>query len=344
VNKKFWVILLIALLTMALIAGCGGKKEEQGGEGPKEAPKTIVLRMGHVVQEPTAIHRAALQFAEAVKERTNGEVIIEVYPASQLGGNREMIESIQVGSLDFSIPHVSVISGFVQGRTAVFDLPYLFKNDAHAEAVLDGEVGQFIANEVKKSGIVVLAWWTQGWRHVTTGTRAVYSPEDMKGLKIRTMENPLHMAHFNMLGASAVPMAFSEVYTSLQQKVIDGQENPYVNIFTMGFYEVQPWITETGHIYDPTPLIMSEVTYNKLSPEHLKVIEEAAIEFCQVNRELSRSDAVEYKKVILGTGKNTIIELTPEQRQKFRDAVQKIYDDFADKELMNKVIKAGENF
>lgn len=343
-NKKIWMILIVVVLSMFLIVGCGGEKPEEGAEAPVETPEPIVMRIGHVVQENTAIHKAAVQFADAVKERTNGEVVVEVYPASQLGGNRELIESIQVGSLDFSIPHVSVIAGFVENKTAVFDLPYMFKNYDHAEAVLDGEVGDFLASQTVDHGIVVLAWWTQGWRHITTGNKAVRTPADMAGLKIRTMENPLHMAHFNMLGASAVPMAFSEVYTSLQQKVIDGQENPYVNIFAMGFYEVQPFITETGHLYDPTPLIMSKVTYDKLSPEHLKVIEEAAIEFRDVNRELERSDGVEYKKVILDTGKCEIIELTEEQRLPFREAVQKLYDEFPDQELMNKVIDAGKNF
>ncbi|KKM09118.1 hypothetical protein SY88_20460 [Clostridiales bacterium PH28_bin88] len=344
-RKKGFVLFVIALLMVSLLAGCGGKQEQPSGKDQGSAPeaKPVTLRLGHVVQEKTALHKGALKLAEEVKAKSNGQIIIEVYPASALGGNRELIESVQSGAVDMALPAMAILSGFTNNKTAIFDLPYLWKNESAAEKVLDGPIGQSIFDEVKKSGILGLAYWTQGWRHVTNDKKPIRKPEDLKGMKIRTMENPLHMAHFNTLGASAVPMAFSEVYTSLQQKVIDGQENPYVNIVSMGFYEVQRYITETGHIYDPVPLLMSEITWKKLSPEQQKIIADTVKEITNYERELSRQDAVEYKKQILATGKNEIIELTPEERQAFRDAAQPVYDSFQDKELLQKVLDAQKD-
>ncbi len=339
--KKYWKIItiaLVALFVMGLAVGCGGNDQaaETGGE---KADKPVTLRVGHTVQEDTALHKGALKFAEIVDEKSDGQIKVEVFAASAMGGNRELIESLQAGSLDFALPAMGVLGGFTD-KTAIFDLPYLFKNDEEAEKILDGEIGQDIFEQIEETGLKGLAYWTQGWRNLTTGDVAVDSPEKIKGLKIRTMEVPLHMEHFNTIGASAVPMAFSEVYTSLQQGVIDGQENPYVNIYLMGFYEVQEYITETQHIYDPVPMLMSLVTWDKLSPERQQIVKEAAEEVKAWEREEARKDKAKYKEVIEGTGQNQIIELTDAQRAKFRDAAQPVYDNFKDQALLKELQKA----
>lgn len=358
-NKKFFLVLLLSLV-MLTVLGCGedepaapaaptddaAEEDAQPDEAPAPEPsgEAVTLRLGHVVQEQAAIHQAALAMAEWVEAESGGSMKIEVYPASQLGDNRELVESIQMGTIDLSVPHIGILAGFTREKTAVFEMPYIFKNEEAAEFILDGEIGDMLKEEALTDGIMILAYWTQGWRHITTGGTPVETPEDMQGLRFRTMEVPLHIEHFNTLGASAIPMAFSEVYTSLQQGVIDGQENPYVNIYLMGFYEVQPYLIETGHVYDPTPLIMSEISYNNLSPEHQELIKEAGIKFREYNRELSRSNADEYKEAILATGNNTIIELTPEQRQRFREAAQPVYDNFEDQDLLRRVEELQEGF
>ena len=348
--KKIFIILSVTLLIMMLVAGCGGQDSSntagnnQSGSEKNEA--ALTLKLGHVVAEDTALHKGALKFAEAVKEKSDGKIIVDVYPSSQLGSNREMIESLQLGSVDFCLPNLSLLAGFTD-QTAVFELPYLFKNDAAAEAVFDGPIGQEIFDSLEDSSIKGLAYWTQGWRNITTGKTPVREPSDMEGLKIRTMENKRHMQHFKTLTANPIPMPFAEVFTGLQQGIIDGQENPYVNIYLMGFHEVQKYIIETRHIYDAIPLVMSKVAWDKLTPEQQQVIMDTAKEVTAEVREISRQDDERYKKAILEEGETEIIELTAEQRQKFFEAAQPVYKAYEEeigKDRIQRVLDAQKGF
>ena len=158
-NKKSFIVLAV-LLMMVLAFGCGGQDSEpsNGANGEAEAPKEVVtLRLGHVVQEQAAIHLAALEMAEYLKEQSDGTLIVEVYPTSQLGGNRELVESIQSGTIDFAVPHVGILAGFTNNMTAVFEMPYIFLNDEAAEAICDGEIGQMLTDEAAKYGIKIMA-------------------------------------------------------------------------------------------------------------------------------------------------------------------------------------------
>ncbi|HHW07219.1 MAG TPA: DctP family TRAP transporter solute-binding subunit [Clostridia bacterium] len=347
--KKKVALFLVVVFMASLLAGCGG-----GGSSPSQEPaeqkeataQPIVLRLGHNVTEATALHRGALEFAKLVEQKSNGTIKVDVFPNATLGDNRQMLEGMQLGSVDMCLPNLSNIAGFTD-KTAVFELPYLFKNEAAAEAVFDGPIGDELFADLEKSGLVGLAYWTQGWRHITTSNREVRKPEDMKGLKFRTMENERHMQHFNALGASAIPMAFSELYSSLQQGIIDGQENPYVNIYLNGLYECQKYITETGHIYDAIPLLISKITWDKLTPEQQQILREAAKEVTSLEREMSREDDRKYKQAIIDSGKCQIIELTPEERQAFRDAAQVVYDMNRDKigaDYIQRILDAQEGF
>lgn len=153
----------------------------------------------------------------------------------------------------------------------------------------------------------------------------------MKGLKIRVMENPLHIAHFKALGASPVPIAYSEILSSLQQGVVDGQENPYMNIKLSGFYEVQKYIIETGHVYDPIPILISKPIWDSLTPQQQQWLKEAAIEGREHERELTRKMDAEIKDDLKSNGRNVVIELTPEQKAQFRLAVEPVYKEWAPK-------------
>ena len=296
---------------------------------PAPAADAITLRIGHVVADGTNIDRGLDHFAELVAQKSNGGIVVEIYPNSALGGNREMCEQLQMGTLDMAAPSTAFLSAFTD-KTALFDLPYLFKSEKAAWEVMDGEIGQQINADLLPAGFVNLGWLTQSWRHVTCNNE-VHKPADMKGLKIRVMDSPMHIAHFNALGASAVPMAFSEVYTALQQKTIDAQENPYSNIKMSRFDEVQKYIIETGHIYDPCPFLMSEKTWEKLSADQQAILSECAKEAIDWERQIAIEMDEEIKAEILTGGKTQIVELTDEERAEFRAAAQPVYDEFGPK-------------
>jgi len=305
----------------------------------------LVLRLGHVVDDKSGIQVGAEKMAEILAEKSGGKIKLEVYPHSQLGGNREMLESLQAGVLEMQAPAVAFLGGFNE-LTKILDLPYMFKNNAAAEFVLDGEVGTEILAALEDAGFVGLGWWTQGWRHLTTSKRPVRKPEDMKGLKIRVMENALHIEHFKALGASPIPMAYSEVLTSLQQGVIDGQENPYQNIKQAGFFEVQQYIIETGHIYDPIPVLFSKALWDNLTADQQKMIRDAAREATRFQRDYTYNLEADIRNEILGAGKNTVIQLTPEERAEFLKAVQPVYDNHSAEfgEYVKRIMKAQEAF
>lgn len=339
--KKRLASVTAAVLMMSMaLSGCGGsnsagttqapaaEKEASTGAGAADTEKSadaVTLRLGHVVADESSLDKGLDRFAELVKEKSGGSVIVEVYPNSALGDNTAIAEQLQLGSLDMMAPSVAALSGFTKA-TAVFDLPYLFKNEAVAEEVLDGEIGKEIGDTLEPSGFHVLSWMTQSWRHVTCN-KEVHKPSDLAGLKIRTMDSEYHMAHFNALGASAIPMAFSELYTALQQGTIDAQENPYTNIVNSRFYEVQDYVIETSHIYDACPLIISTLTWDKLSDDQKKAIEEAAAEATAWERAEVKSDDDANRKVVEDSG-TTVVALTEEERDAFREASQSVYDTF----------------
>lgn len=321
-KRRLAALMAVLLVASMALSACGGKEEasESGGETDGGA---LTLRLGHVVADESSLDKGLDKFAELVSEKSDGAIKVEIYPNSALGDNTALAEQLQMGSLDLAAPSVGAIGGFSKS-VALFDMPYLFKNAEAAEEVFDGEIGQSIADELEPSGFTVLAWMTQSWRHVTCN-KEVHKPEDLKGLKIRTMDSEYHMMNFNTVGASATPMAFSEVYTALQQGTIDAQENPYTNIVTSRFYEVQDYVIETAHIYDPCPLLLSNVTKDKLTEDQMAVLQEAATEALAWEREEIVKDDEAYRKTVEDSG-TKVIQLTEEERNVFREAAQPVYD------------------
>lgn len=283
----------------------------------------LVLRIGHVVTEEGGEHIGSLKLAELLDKKSNGTIKLQIFPNGQVGQNREMVESLQGGALDMALPALPGLGGFTQA-TRVFDLFYLFSNRAEAEKVLDGEVGQEVAKAVESAGIKIISWWSQGFRE-TTSNRVFKSAQELKGLKIRVMENPLHIEAWNTLGASAIPMAFSEVLTSLQQGVLDAQENPYQNIVNSGFDTVQKFVIETGHLYGPLPLVYSKANWDKLTLEQQKIILEAAEETKIWQREKQEEINNNLKQAIIKKGKTQIIELSEAEKDEFRKMLAPLY-------------------
>lgn len=213
---------------------------------------------------------------EYIEKKTNGEVVVHIFPNSQLAAEVESLEQVQMGTLEMATASIGPVVTFQQ-KFAVLDIPFMFEDYALAWAVLDSAVGAKLFDSLEEVGMYGLGWYENGYRHVTNNIRPVASLADFTGLKIRTMQAPLHMANFSALGANPTPVPWSELYMSLSQKIVDGQENPIANIWDIKLAEVQKYTSLTGHIYDAMPLITNLNWFRGLKPEYQSVIETGAL-------------------------------------------------------------------
>ena len=222
-------------------------------------------------------------FAKEVEKRTSGRIKIQPFYSGSLGGERESIEAVQLGTQELTLTSTGPVPNFVP-ETRILDIPFLFRDKAHAHAVLDGPIGQELLTKFDAKGMQALAWAENGVRHMTNNRRAVNSPEDLKGLKMRTMENPVHIAAYKGFGIITTPMAFPEVFTALQQGTVDGQENPLSVIMSAKFDQVQKYMSLTGHVYSPAVILMNKAAFDKLSAADKQVFMDAAKEAVKANR------------------------------------------------------------
>ena len=227
-------------------------------------------------------------FAKEVEKRTAGRYKIQTFYSGALGGEREAIEAVQLGTQELAFSSTGPIPNFVP-ETKILDVPFLFRDKAHARAVLDGPIGQDMLAKFDAKGFKALAWGENGVRHMTNSKRDVKGPEDLKGLKMRTMENPVHIAAYKGLGIVTTPMAFPEVFTALQQGTVDGQENPLSVIMASKFDQVQKHLTLTGHVYSPAVFVMNKAAFDKLTAADKQAFIDAAKEGTKLNR--ARVDA-----------------------------------------------------
>lgn len=273
---------------------------------------TTIIKAGHGTQTAHPTHIALQKFAEIVAEKSKGDLKIEIYPDRQLGEEREMVEGLQLGTVDMAVVSTGPLVAFVPALGTV-DLPFLFKSSEHAYKVLDGEVGQDLLAKFQDRGIVGLAWWENGWRSLTS-KKEVKSPADLKGMKLRTMQNPVHIAAFKELGASPIPMVWGEVFTSLSQGVIDAQENPVTIVYSNSLWEVQKYMTLTRHVYGPHLVLFSQPVWDRLTPAQQTILKEALIEATTFQRQTSAR--LETEQLELLADKGMIVEqvdITPFQ-------------------------------
>lgn len=273
-SKRF---LLLFVITIALITGCssngadGETSEEQGSDEEKE----IVLKLGHVWPNSEIHAQATEKFAEEVEELSNGQLIIEIYEDGTLGSDKDVLEGLNVGTADIWVGGAGVLSGS-SDTAKIFTVPFLFDDQAHFDRVYNGEIGEEISSSIlEESGYKVLSYWERGARWLTINNE-VNTPEDLAGKKIRVPESPVFVKAFEHLGAAPTPMSFDEVFTSIQQGVIDGQENPLSLIYNSKFNEVVDYLVKTEHVREPISLVISENTFNNLNQELQDVLMQAA--------------------------------------------------------------------
>lgn len=284
------------------------------------------IKIGYALAPDSHYGVAAERWQEVVEERTEGRYVFRHFPSSGLGGEREVIEGLQLGTVEATIVSSGTLANFVP-ETGVFDIPFLFRDLGHARRVLDGEIGQDILTQFDDAGLVALAWGEQGFRHITNNRNQIGNPGDISGLRLRTMENPIHLTAFQTLGAAPTPMAWPEVIGALQQGTIDGQENPLSVIVSASLNDVQQYLTLSGHVYSPAMLLVSPMVWDGMSAEDQEIFREAAAEAVVAMRgfvdnvEESGLETLRERGMEVG-------ELTAEDRAAFQEALAPAYEQY----------------
>lgn len=282
---------------------------------------------------------ASLKFSEIVKEKSGGRLQVDVGGAAQFGDDAETITNMRLGTIAFSANSQGTTSAVVP-EIALLGLPFLFQNLEQAEAVMDGPVGDKIAAAAGKQGLVVLGWWNNGIREVSNSKKPIVAPDDLKGMKIRTPPDPMTIDIFEALGASPTPMAFSELYIALQQGVVDGQENPLINIYSSKLHEVQPFISMTNHKYEATPFLASKIVFDGLSAEDQEIVRAAAKEAGELNRKMVRDQSTELRTTLEAAS----IKFNEVDPAPFVAATQPVYEKWRAQypELVDELIAAAK--
>ena len=268
--KKLLLVIFVTSLILAVLTGCerGGRQREDG----------IFVIRGAVANPPPHPKVYGMQkLSDLLYERSGGRIRLDVFHSGQLGSERDLIEGLQLNTIHFAFVTSAPLSGFTNAYN-VFDLPFLFENVEEARQFMDSQYGVRILASLENDGIIGLGFGENGFRHITNSRRPIVTPEDLRGIRIRTMENPIHMESFRIMGADPTPMAFGELFTALQQGAIDAQENPYVVIASSRFYEAQPFLSVTGHVYSPVPLLMSRTFYDSLPTDLQQIVREVGLE------------------------------------------------------------------
>ncbi|SNS10330.1 tripartite ATP-independent transporter solute receptor, DctP family [Anaerovirgula multivorans] len=341
--KKALSLLLVFMLLVSLMVGCSkpaeptgdtaGGTEEKGNDFP-----TMTLRMSTTTAETSPWTKGAQKFAELVSERTDGKVTINVFPNEQLSNGNQPggIEQLQNGVTDLSY-HSTIIYSVLDPKYSVISMPWILPNNDEVDAALNGAPGEAIKQLTREKGIEPLAFGENGFRQVTNSKKAISSPQDMGGMKIRIPAMQMYTDLYKALGADPTVMNFAEVFTALQQGAIDGQENPLAIIVSSNLYEVQDYISLWNYSYDALILGMNKAKFDSLSPALQEVILEAAKEASAYQVQLNREEEAKNLQLLKDKGM-TVTEFTDAEIEVFREKVAPVYEKYEDiigKDLMD---------
>ena len=335
--KKMYRVLsfgLASILALSMTA-CASKTAEPAGTQanagqaadakPDAAPAkdavTIKFSLSQAATEPAV--QAANDFKKEVEEKSGGSIVVEVYPDNQLGSERDVIEGLQLHTVEMVDPANAVLTNFID-ELSIFELPMLFENKDHVYAVLD-DIGMSYADKCEAQGFKLLGWFDMGSRNIMTVKKPVESMADLSGLKIRTQESTANMAGFTAFGAAPTPMAYNELYTALESGVLDGAEAANTNYYLKAFYEVAPNWAIVGWLECVNPVLMDLQFYENLSDDQKAIVDEAAGNMVKQERELYAKSEDDYLKELEAKGVN----ITYPDREPFKEASKKAYDEFA---------------
>jgi tripartite ATP-independent transporter DctP family solute receptor len=287
--------------------------------------RSIKMPIVNNIDHPQGI--GAKKFAELVEQKSGGKIKVRVYPGGTLGGEQQVASAMQGGTVEVSMMAPAQLVGNYK-EFLVLDFPFAFANEQEADRVLDGQVGKKLLELMPSKGLVGLAYMEQGYRSISNSKRPITKLEDIQGLKIRTIQNPLYIDVLNTLGANAVPMAFPELYTALETKTVDGQENPYSTVEASKFYEVQKYFSNTKHIYNPQMLLAGKKFWDTLSPEEKKIFEDAANEMRDYQRKVARDMSEKSREFLIKSGMQ-INDIPPEEIARMREKVKPVVDKYS---------------
>ena len=308
-------LLLAGMTALGLTAPANAEVEE------------TTLRLAHVVNEQDVYQDAAEKFRDLVAERSDGKIKVEIFPNATLGDERTLLEGMQIGTVDMGIITNGPVSNFVE-EIAVFELPFLFPSREKAIEVLDGDIGQEILGKLEGVNLKGLTYAERGFRTLPNSKRPVKSPADVDGLRVRVMENPVYVDSFRALGADAIPMAWNEALTAMQQGTIDGQENPVNVIYSFKLSETQKYLTMTRHTYAPAIIVMGMPAWQQLSEEAQEIVLEAAKEAANFERELSANSEGEQLQALRDQGMEIVEDA---DLAAFSEAVAPVYEKYGAK-------------
>jgi tripartite ATP-independent transporter DctP family solute receptor len=293
--------------------------------GPAQAQFTErTIRVSNGINADHPVGNGVTRFNQCLAEKSGGKLKLQPFWGGALGGDLQATQALRSGTLEMVITSSSPLVGILPDL-GVFDLPFLFANEKEADQVLDGPFGKYIADKLPAVGLVNLAWWENGFRNLTNSRRPVQKWEDFQGVKVRVMQNNIFLDTFKTLGANAVPMAFGEVFTALETKAIDGQENPFVTIDTSKFFEVQKYLSVTRHAYTPFMVLYSKPLWDKLSKDEQGALSECAIQGRDEQRRASRALSDKALANLKAKGM-TINEIAPAEQARMREQAKAVYE------------------
>ncbi len=291
--------------------------------GATSAARAADIRLGHVLANSHSWHVAAEGFAKEVREKTDGRVNFQLFPSGQLGNEKTMIEGLQIGSQGAAIIGTGSLQP-IDSRFGIVELPYTWTSVEQAHAAYDGKLGDALAKIADQKNLVLVSWWENGYRHLTNNRGPVNTPADLKGLKTRVTPDKMRLDTFTQMGANPAPLAFGELYSALQQGVFDAQENPLSIIYTSSFFEVQKFLSLTGHVWGPASLVMSKPVWNRLSEEDRAAIKAAGDHWGQEQRRLIREGEAEYIEQLKAKG----MQVNDADKAAFTEAVAPVWETY----------------
>lgn len=327
-----WMGTLFLVMSL-LTAGCSDSSDKNA-----DGTKTLKVGFGSSIENSSG-GQGLKKFKELMEKESNGRITVELFGDGQLGNDKSMMEALQMGTLDMTLPSSSPVAEFNKSFLA-FDLPFLFTTPQQVDKVLDGASGKEILQTLDSVNIVGLCYFENGFRNITNSRQPILTVEDLNGLKIRTMQNPIHLESFKLWGANPLPMPFNEVFTALEQKTLDGQENPNTLIYDAGFYEAQKYITISHHFYTPYVFMISKSAYEALTPEDQKLLRKCADEAKTFQRKTNRELDEKYLQLMKDKGV-LVNELSAAEIDKMKEMAKPVYDKFADeigKERLEKIL------
>ena len=298
-----------------------------GGMAPAQDIQERTIRIGHLNNPDHPTSTGVKKFAELVATKSGGKITVKEFPSSQLGNELQQQSAMQGGVQEMLVASTTSLAGIVK-EFSLFDFPFLFSNARQADAMVDGPLGKMLSAKLADKGVVVLGFFDLGFRNVTNSKRPITKAEDLDGLKLRVIPNPVFLETFKTFKANPVPMPFAELYNALESKAVDGQENPYAVILSSKLYEVNKYVSGTNHVYATNPVQISKRFWDKLSPAEHKLLQDAAIEAQNYQRAVSREVSVKALAELKGKGM-VHNDIAPAEVTRMRAQVKPVYDKFA---------------